>query len=281
MLTSVRLTAVILLLGVVAACPSGAAQPAAPPPGFVRVSPGSFAMGSPQDEPGRFTNETQHQIVLTRAFYIAKHKVTEALWEAVTGEGPAASQLPTNYVSWDAAVRFCNALSSREGLRPAYTIHGPHGDVTWDRDADGYRLPTEAEWEYACRAGSQTAFANGPITYIFCTPLDPHLDQIGWYCGNARLIRRSVGQKQANAWGLHDMHGNVPEWVWDAYRDDYENLSRKDPAHEAGPGAYRVLRGGDWPFHARNCRAAARYFGDPGRGGYPDGGGFRLVRTVF
>ena len=130
------------------------------------------------------------------------------------GGEPTNPQLPECYVSWDMAVQFCNALSLQEGLTPAYTIHGPNGDVTWHHDADGYRLPTEAEWEYACRAGSTTAFANGPITHTGCSPLDPNLDAMGWYCGNnSPSGPKLVGQKQANEWGLYDMHGNVWAWV--------------------------------------------------------------------
>ena len=129
------------------------------------------------------------------------------------------------------AIEFCNQLSIDEGLTPAYVIHGTHGNVTWNREADGYRLPTEAEWEYACRAGSHEAFCNGPITHTDCSPVDPNLDEVGWYCGNAS-DRRDVGLKDPNSWGLYDMHGNLYEWVWDGYKYDYYNLPQEDPIHE-------------------------------------------------
>lgn len=123
-------------------------------PYLVHIAPGSFLMGSPTDEPGRFPDETLHPAALTGGFYMLRHEVTGRLWEEVTGIGAGDPDAPAVDVSWDMAVAFCNALSVLEGLTPAYTIHGPNGDVTWRRDADGYRLPTEAEWEYACRAGS-------------------------------------------------------------------------------------------------------------------------------
>ena len=248
------------------------------PVDFALINPGTFQMGSPPDEPGRNSDEVLHPVTLTQGFYISKYEVTEAWWDDVMGSGSSASQLPKSRVSWDMAVQFCNQLSIDEGLTPAYVIHGPNGNVTWNRDADGYRLPTEAEWEYACRAGSQEAFCNGPITQLDCDPIDPNLDEVGWYCGNA-IDRHGVGQKAPNGRGLHDMHGNMYEWVWDGYRDDYENLPSGDPVHDVSPGGHRVLRGGNWAGTAPNCRSASRqHYGpddDPGIIG------FRPARSVF
>jgi len=249
---------------------------------FVLIDPGTFMMGSPSEppEPGRFSNEFQHEVTLTQGYYMSRYEVTEAWWADVMDEPSTTSQLPKVYVSWDMAIEFCNALSVQEGLTPAYTIDGPDGDATWNQDANGYRLPTEAEWEYACRAGSTTAFANGPLTgSIECDPIDPNLDAMGWYCGNnSPFGRKEVGEKQANSWGLYDMHGNVWEWVWDGYRSDYQNLPQENPVHDVGPGAYRVIRGGLWVSDARNCRSAFRGYS------YPDGEfvsfGFRPVRSA-
>lgn len=248
---------------------------------FVYIFPGTFTMGSPTDEPGRNSNETQHEVILTKGFYMSRHEVTEQWWYEVMGGTPTSSQLPKNYVSWDMAVQFCNALSIQEGLIPAYTIHGINGDVTWNQNANGYRLPTEAEWEYACRAGSATAFANGPITYIGGSPLDPYLDAMGWYCGN-RVWQEGaadVGQKQANTLGLYDMHGNVVEWVWDGYRADYQNLPTVDPVHNVGFNVYRVIRGGGWIGSAQHCRSAWRIDYSPVNEALTSG--FRPVRTAF
>ncbi len=248
------------------------------PDGFVLIPAGTFQMGSPEDELGRkLDRETLHTVTLTQGFYIANTEVTYEWWDEVMGSGSSTSQLPNIAVSWDNAVAFCNQLSLNEGLTPAYVINGPNGDATWNRAANGYRLPTEAEWEYACRAGSQAAFCNGSITYTDCT-LDPNLDQVGWYCGNSVTGPVDVGQKSANAWGLYDMHGNLNEWVWDGYRTDYQNLPSEDPAFDVGPGAARVRRGGVFFSSAQNCRSAFRY------GSYPDlinqYIGFRPVRSA-
>ena len=247
--------------------------------GFVRVQPGVFAMGSPPDEPGRDEDlETLHQVTLTRGFYISRYEVTEAWWDAVMGGGSSTAHLPKNFVTWNDAIAFCNALSQQESLTPAYTIHGGDGDVTWDRDADGYRLPTEAEWEYACRAGSQTAFSSGPILHTDCDPVDPSLDQVGWYCGNdSPSGRKVVGQKRPNAWGLCDMHGNLWEWVWDGLRP-FDASPQEDPVFDVAAGAFRVRRGGYWNDQAADCRAADRNETDPGWSFFS--GGFRPARSA-
>jgi formylglycine-generating enzyme required for sulfatase activity len=250
-----------------------------PPLGFVYIPAGTFVMGSPEDEPGHWEGEgPQHQVTLTQGFYMSQYEVTEEWWAEVMDETPTTSQLPKNYVSWDMAVEFCNALSLQQGLTPAYTIGSGSGNVTWDPDANGYRLPTEAEWEYACRAGSTTAFANGPITNTSCD--DPILDQIGWYCGNRTYEEGPavIGQKQSNVWGLYDMHGSLWEWVWCGLRE-YTSGAQQDPVTSPAPGAYRVLRGGRWYDYAQHCRSAYRHYADPAYG-YSDLG-FRPVRSAF
>ncbi|MGW0467899.1 formylglycine-generating enzyme family protein [Streptomyces sp. NPDC003027] len=184
--------------------------------------------------------------------------VTQHLYGEVTGLWPAAARgdrLPVENVSWWDAVRFCNALSEREGLTPAYRLGGGPGadgeSVEWDTSADGYRLPTEAEWEHACRAGTDGP-RYGP------------LDEIAWYRDNAGERVREVGGKRPNSWGFHDMLGNVWDWCWDLY----------DPEVY---GTYRVLRGGGWFDEHWSCRASAR------RRSHPtfqvDDVGFRLARS--
>ena len=252
------------------------------PEGFVYIPPGTFVMGSPEDEPGHETIEgPQHQVTLTKGFYMSKYEVTEAWWHQVMGGTPTSSQLPKSHVSWDMAVQFCNALSIQEGLTPAYAIHGPNGDVSWNQGANGYRLPTEAEWEYACRATTTMAYHNDTN----CLSSDTEANFYGFRSqlpgcplGVYRGERTVVGSFPANQWGLYDMHGNLLEWVWCETRA-YTNSPQEDPVHNADPGAYRGMRGGYWNYYARRCRSASR-------GGYgPDFVyhvvGFRPVRTVF
>jgi formylglycine-generating enzyme len=192
--------------------------------------------------------------VALEPYELAAFPITQAQYERVTGRRPSTAQgdrLPVEGVSWLDAVRFCNALSEREGLAPAYRIGDTEVDgVGWDATADGYRLPTEAEWEHGCRAGCAGARYGA-------------LDEIAWYRGNSQGRIHEVGGKQPNAWGLHDMLGNVWEWCWDVY--DAEVY-----------GTYRVLRGGGWFDEHWSCRASVR------RGSHPtfqiDDVGLRIAR---
>jgi formylglycine-generating enzyme required for sulfatase activity len=243
-------------------------------------------MGSPEDEPGRAPGETEHQVTLTKDIYVSAHEVTQSEWQSVMGWNPSivvGESHPVDSINWYDAVSFCNERSIIDGYTPAYTITnlsspGNHIDdatVTWNESADGYRLLTEAEWEYTCRATSTTAFCNGGITYISCSPLDPNLDQVGWYCGNASGTTHDVGGKVANNWGLYDMHGNLWEWCWDWYESYGGDAT--DPTGPAS-GSDRVLRGGCDGNAAYFCRSAYRAYGDPA--GWSDGYGFRLCRTA-
>ncbi len=162
---------------------------------FVLIKAGTFMMGSPEDEEGRYYKEIQHQVILTQDYYMQTTELTQGQWEAVMGSNPSnfyncGSNCPVEKVSWNDIQAFIEKLNQRgEGI---------------------YRLPTEAEWEYAARAGSTTAFANGGITERGCS-YDANLDAMGWYYGNADGTH-PVAQKLPNAWGLYDMHGNVWEW---------------------------------------------------------------------
>ena len=179
---------------------------------LVPIPAGEFLMGSPETEPGRRDNEVQHQVTLTKPFLLGVHEVTQGQWQAVMGTTPwkgkefvkEGDDYPATYVSWHDAVEFCRKLSEKEGLE--------------------YRLPTEAEWEYACRAGTTTAYSFGDDA--------SELGEYAWYRENARNVGQkyahTVGQKKPNPWGLYDMHGNVWEWCSDWY-GDYPSGSVTDP----------------------------------------------------
>ncbi|MEN8007815.1 MAG: formylglycine-generating enzyme family protein [Candidatus Krumholzibacteriota bacterium] len=212
---------------------------------MILIPPGTFLMGSPESEPGRADHELQHKVTLTRAFWLGKTEVTQRQWKAVMGNNPAkikGEDHPVEKVSWYDCVNFCNKLSALEGLTPAYQILGE--SVTWDQSADGYRLPTEAEWEYACRAGTTGPFAGD-------------LDEMAIYSKNSVRKTRAVGTRKANPWGFHDMHGNVAEWCWDRYERDYGADWVIDPTGPA-EGDFRIERGGNWHFNAMGCRSASR-----------------------
>ncbi|MEU1472264.1 formylglycine-generating enzyme family protein [Streptomyces sp. NPDC005761] len=208
--------------------------------------------------PGRVTlsdRRTQRSWAVDLAPYrLAACPVTQGRYAQVTGERPSTAQgetLPVEGVSWLDAVRFCNALSLREGLAPAYRLHDDAARVEWDTASDGYRLPAEAEWEHACRAGTTEARYG-------------RLDDIAWHRGNSQERPHEVGGRLPNSWGLYDTLGNVWEWCWDVY--DAEVY-----------GTYRVLRGGGWFDERWSCRASVR------RRSHPtfriDDTGFRVARS--
>ncbi len=262
--------------------------------GFVRIKKGSFTMGSPANEPGRDSDESQYEVVLSRDFFMQTTEVTQGQWQALMGNNPSyflgcGSDCPVERVSWFEALEYANALSRQEGLEACYSLSGCSGrsgggcsssensgyycssayscsNVTFKGlDCKGYRLPTEAEWEYAARAGSTGRYHDGASSP----------DAVAWYKENSGSKTHSVAQKKANAWGLYDMHGNVWEWVWDRY-DSYPSKKTTDPTGAAS-GSLRVSRGGGWVRDAAGVRAAHRIRSDPG---YRDHNlGFRLCRS--
>ncbi|SLM29950.1 hypothetical protein MTBBW1_2030040 [Desulfamplus magnetovallimortis] len=221
---------------------------------FILIQPGTFQMGSPTNEPGRETNETQHSVTLTEFFYIQTTEITVGQWQSVMGYNPpfinnCGSDCPVERVSWDQAQEFITTLNALgEGA---------------------YSLPTEAQWEYSARAGSTTAFTNGTIINSQNNCLnDANLDTIGWYCGNTGGLpsmtlmehystSQPVARKESNAWGLYDMHGNVWEWCQDWY-GNYSITSAIDPEGPSS-GSFHVIRGGGWDSSPKYCRSAYRY----------------------
>ncbi|MCB9762031.1 MAG: SUMF1/EgtB/PvdO family nonheme iron enzyme [Alphaproteobacteria bacterium] len=261
-------------------------------PDMVEILPGRFQMGSPEDEERRDADEIQHEVVITRRFAIARTEVTQAMYAAVMGENPSVAEykgvsllgdeLPVQNVSWVDAVRFCNALSEREGLTPAYAIQGEQ--VTWNRDAEGYRLPTEAEWAYAARAGRQEMYGETSSSDEICRYANARDSaagqEFGWEslapCDDGVAGLAPAGTYEPSAWALHDMGGNVSEWTWDWFQDLPEDLQQDPEGPSAGSG--RVIRGGSWSSRPVNARVAYRRWGSPSVRGYVLG--FRPARSL-
>jgi formylglycine-generating enzyme required for sulfatase activity/serine/threonine protein kinase len=237
------------------------------------IPSGTFQMGS-HDGGGKNDEHPQHQVTITRPFYLGVYEVTQAQYEAVTGQNPSyfshkavgknavagqsTDQLPVENVSWLDAVKFCNLLSEKEGLRPFYQIGGETVRVL-DWNAPGFRLPTEAEWEYACRAGNAAAYCFGADA--------SQLGEYAWYDGisraNGTRCTHPVGRKLPNGFKVHDMHGNVWEWCWDWYDEAYYKQSPVEDPRGPDAASGRVNRGGGWDDGAGNCRSAYRLRGVP------------------
>jgi formylglycine-generating enzyme required for sulfatase activity len=232
---------------------------------FKEIPAGTFLMGSPETEKHRFSRETQHKVTITKPFYMQTTEVTQGQWKAVMGTNPWKDEYgakegvnyPATCVSWNDAVAYCKKLSEKEGKT--------------------YRLPTEAEWEYACRAGTETRWSFGDDEKV--------LGDYAWYEGNAMDIgeryAHQVGLKKPNAFGLYDMHGNVFEWCHDFYEKDYYKQSpEKDPTGPASNSdSSRVFRGGSWSDNTRFSRSAFRFRGAADSRYYVLVG-FRLVREL-
>ena len=297
---------------------------------FVEIPAGTFCMGSPDgstecmsetppSEGGRDGVETLHEVTLTRGFFLQQTEVTQRQWTALGFTNPSylnecGLDCPVETVNWWEAVAYVNALSELEELTPCYTLEGCDpssagtdiactGITVSDPDAsgnpylcEGYRLPMEAEWEYAYRAGTRTAFYNGGITNTERTPLDENLDLIGWYGGNSGVSyvsdydctgwydgsdicgTHAVGGKDPNAWALYDMAGNVWEWVFDSDGSAYSPDPAENPV-SPNTGSNRVFRGGSFSHSAQFCRAAYRAQNVPSFRGYNVG--FRPSRSAL
>jgi len=247
---------------------------------FVLIRGGTFTMGSQETELERVKDELQHRVTVSD-FYLSPSEVTQREYLALMGNNPSNSQgdnLPVENVTWFDAIRYCNALSTREGLAPVYTIQGEN--VTWNRIANGYRLPTEAEWEFACRAGTTTPFNTGnninDNQANFNNNYGYNNDASGRVIGGYRQRTVNVNSFNPNQFGLFDMHGNVWEWCWDWY-GVYSATTQTNPTG-AEVGTLRVNRGGGWNDFPRHIRSAYRAATPPNNGSFNIG--FRLARNV-
>ena len=237
---------------------------------MVRLPGGEFVLGDNQGA----DDEQPAYPVRVDAFLMDVHEVTQQSYEAFMGRNPAKYKhpnQPVEQIGWYGAIRYCNMRSAKEGLTPCYDLD----TLECDSSADGYRLPTEAEWEYACRAGTTSRYSFGDDSR--------NLGAYAWYDANAGSQTHPVASKQPNPWGLFDMHGNVAEWCHDWYDEDfYHDSPAVNPRNDV-PTEERVLRGGSWAGLDDECRSAARYSEDPGLAdvcfGY-DAYGFRCVRRA-
>jgi formylglycine-generating enzyme required for sulfatase activity len=216
---------------------------------LVLIPKGTFMMGSPKSEEGRQKDETQHEVTISKDYYLGVTEVTQGQYQKVMGKNPSyfkkriiresdSSMYPVEAVSWEDAVEFCKKLSELPEEKKAGRV---------------YRLPTEAEWEYACRSGSKSAYSFGESS--------KSLGDYAWFDGNSNGQTHPAGENKANAWSLYDMHGNVWEWCSDWY-GDYPNGAVSDPVGPPG-GSLRVFRGSGWFIEAARCRSALRYGSAP------------------
>jgi formylglycine-generating enzyme required for sulfatase activity len=234
------------------------------------IPAGEFIMG---DDNGDDDEKPAHKVQLS-PFYMDTHELTQKAYESLTEKNPSKTKgldKPVEQVDWYHAILYCNLRSLKEGLKPCYDP----STLACDFAADGYRLPTEAEWEYACRAGTKSKYSPGD---------DPaKLRNFAWFKANAGDTTHSVGQKAPNPWGLYDLHGNVAEWCQDIYGEHhYQQSENRDP-HGPATGNKRVLRGGSWRTGEDGCRSSARNsetprFADACFGS--DSYGFRCVRRA-
>jgi formylglycine-generating enzyme len=244
------------------------------------IPPGSYWRGSVPEEADRDIDERRHRVVIPHTIYMAATEVTQQAFETIMGFNPSATQepgrerVPVDSMTFAQALEFCNALSEREGLDPVYEPRGQGWEAFHERN--GYRLPLEAEWEYAGRATTETAFYTGSNRPRYQGRRN--LWRAGWFRSNAKGRPQAVGWLEPNGWGLFDQHGNVYEYCWDWY-GDYPLSTQFDLRGPRRSNMGRVMRGGCWYDQPANCRIADRHYHRPA---VPlNVLGFRVVRTVI
>lgn len=257
-------------------------------PKLLLIPRGDFLMGSLRSEAGREKDEEIHRVSILREFWVGQTEITQRQYRLVSNEEPGLTRTqtidgaekpcqisgigdnnPVFCVAKIDAVIYCNKLSLLEGLTPCYEINNGNKTVTWRGgfSCNGYRLPTEAEWEYAARSGEQTLYAGSN-----------RIDEVAWYNGNSNRQTHEVGMKMPNKWHLFDMTGNLWEWVWDTYKANYEDIGKVDPVHYDSASEDTVIRGGDWGYPTKRLRLAARFVATSSV--IARGVGFRIARSV-
>ena len=273
-------------------------------PGWARMEPGTFFMGARAGEACLESNETRHKVTLTHPFEISITEVTQAQHQALMTFDPThpsdkncGGSCPVGSASWNQAAAYCNALSTKEGKSLCYTCTGSNYtrqcEVDWKWNSGGkkiyhcpgYRLPTEAEWEYAYRAGTETAYYNGDgkaSDCLDCSSGGLKAGAIAWYCGNSGSVLRPVKGKAPNACGIHDMAGNMKEWTDDWYLADLGKAQANDPwINSSGAKKEKVIRGGSYLSAPSRLRAAYRTSFEPSSSASSGRwNGFRCVRSL-
>jgi len=228
----------------------------------VEIIGGNFTMGS---RDGLKDEQPEHEVSITGTLIVSKFEISQRVFSQVMGFNPSMikdNRLPVDSIEWSVAVDFCNKLSELYGLTPVYKFTG--NNASWDTTANGWRLPTEAEWEFLCKAGSNSDYSGSNV-----------VDHLGWYNMNSGLQSHPVGTKQANAYGLYDIHGNVWEWCWDWYSSEYYSNSPKSNPQGPTSGNRRVARGGSYNEGNSFARSSNRFYQTE----FMPQTGFRIVRN--
>jgi len=228
----------------------------------VEIVGGNFTMGS---RDGLKDEQPEHEVSISGTLIVSKFEISQRMFSQVMGYNPSIvkdNRLPVDSIEWSVAVDFCNKLSVLYGLKPVYQFTG--NNATWDTTANGWRLPTEAEWEYICKAGSNSDYSGSNV-----------VDHLGWYNMNSGLQSHPIGTKQANAYGLYDIHGNVWEWCWDWYSSEYYTNSPKINPRGPAEGDRRVARGGSYSEGNSFARSSNRFYQTE----FLPQTGFRIVRN--